>query len=396
MKLKTVKDLKEWRNKKVFLRVDFNVPMSGGKIIDDTRLNASLATIEYLRDEKAVIVLVAHLGRPKGFDKSLSLKPIFNYLKKKLDLPISFFSFSGDEKKYLEKIQRAISKGNGGDIFMLDNVRFLAGEEENSAALAKKLSDMADIYVLDGFSVAHRESATVTGMAHYLPSYAGFLLESEVNGLSQALSGKEPIILIAGGLKTETKLPLIDRFLSIADHILVGGEVFNTYLFALGKNIGISKYHADLSSKVKKIFSSKKIIKPIDVVVGEKNGKGARVVKVKDLNLSGKEAVFDIGPETIRMYADYTRKANTLVWNGALGFFEQPPYDAGTLSIARLLASRSRGKAYGVAGGGETILALNRVKMIEHVDFVSTGGGAMLEFLSFGDLPGLKALRERE
>lgn len=391
MKLRTLKQLKNLKNKRILARVDFNVPVkinpsahAQGKVIDDSRIKASLPTIEYLLKKGAKVILVSHLGRPKGVDKGLSLKVIAKRLEEILNQEVIFTELTKFAK--LAKLPK---------LTLLENIRFFSGEEKNDPKFAEELASLADIFVLDGFAVAHRDSASVSGVAKFLPAYAGLLLEKEIVGLSKVMEKpKKPLVVVLGGAKVETKAPVLKNLLPKADYILIGGGIFNTYLKAQDYKVGGSLVDDKYLQETLKYCNKMKVIKPVDVVVGDKNGKNFKTMKInsKFKIQNSKLSIYDIGPETIRLYAEYIKKAQTLVWNGAMGYFEQRPYHHGTLAIARLVASRAKGKAFGVIGGGETLQAMEMVKMSEFVDLVSTGGGAMLEFLSGKKLPGLKHL----
>lgn len=383
MKLKTLKQIKNLKDKRVLVRVDFNVPVKEGKIKDDSRIVASVPTIKYLLKNGAKVILVSHLGRPEGIEKKLSLKIVAERLSELIKKEVCFFNLN--EFINLIKLPK---------LTLLENIRFYPEEEKNDKKFAKQLAEVANIFVLDGFAVAHRDAASVSGVAKYLPSYAGLLLESEVENLSQLMTKpKKPYVAVLGGAKIETKLPVLKSVLKRADFVLLGGGLVNTCLWAKGYSVGKSLLDKDFKKEALKLWKSKKIIFPVDVVVGDIKGKKYRVVTLeKKNNIKNTEAIFDIGPATVRLYAKYIKSAQTLVWNGAMGYFEQKPYDVGTLAIARLVASRSKGKAFGVIGGGETIQTMEMVNMIDDIDFVSTGGGAMLEFLSGNKLPGLKYL----
>ncbi|NLZ96968.1 MAG: phosphoglycerate kinase [Candidatus Magasanikbacteria bacterium] len=399
MKLKTLKQIKNLKDKRVLVRVDFNVPIKNGKVQDDSRIRASLPTIKYLLENDAKVILVSHLGRPEGMDKKLSLAPVLEKLKQ-----ISNFKSTSLEDRFpifnqlpivnLEQAKIAIETMKQGQVIMLENIRFFEEEEKNDKKFAKQLAKLVDVFVLDGFAVAHRETASVSGVAKYLPAYAGLLLESEILNLSQLMiKPKKPYIAVLGGAKIETKLPVLKSVLKHADFILLGGGLVNTCLWAKDYEIGKSLLNKDFKKEALRLWKNKKIIFPVDVVVGDLKGKKYRVVNLNKKNeIKNSEAILDIGPATIRLYTKYIKSAQTLVWNGAMGYFEQKPYDIGTLSIARLVASRSKGKAFGVIGGGETIQTMEMVGMMSDIDFISTGGGAMLEFLSGKKLPGLKAL----
>lgn len=392
MKIRTIKQIRNFKNKCVLLRVDFNVPLKNGKIIDDSRIRASLPTIEYLLKKKAKVILVSHLGRPEGYDKKLSLEPVAKRLGELMKKKVKLLKI-----KRLEDYFRKNVGAYGNTPVLLENIRFFAGENDEKSVLAKQLASLADIFVLDGFAVVHRAAASVSGVAKHLPSYAGLLLEKEIIGLSKAVQKpKKPFALVLGGVKMETKLPVLKNLLPKADYVLIGGGIFNTYLWAKGYKVGKSLIDKEYKKEALKYLSNKKVILPVDLVVGEGDGTNCKLMKVDNrFEIRDKRyAIFDVGPETIRLYAKYIKKAQTIVWNGAMGYFEQKPYDVGTLSVARLVASRSKGKAFGIIGGGETLQAMEMTKMGEYVDLISTGGGAMLEFLSGKKLPGVEAVKQ--
>jgi len=391
--------LRNLKKKRVLARVDFNVPIKNKKVLDDSRLLACLPTIEFLAKKGAKIILVSHLGRPEGkIVRSLKLDAVARHLSLLLGKKIKKMETGNWDwtEKRREYFKKQIENMRAGEAVMLDNIRFSADEEKNRGPLAKMLAELADIFVLDGFAVSHRASSSVVGIAKFLPSYAGLLLEREVTGMEKVIkSYKKPYIAIIGGVKVETKAPVIKNLLPKVDFMLVGGGIFNTCLKAMGYKVGGSVIDEKYKREVLKYCRTKKVILPVDVVVGDKDGQNYRVVELKKTPhkvCDKDEAVYDIGPRTIRLFSLYIKKARTLVWNGAMGYFEQKPYNTGTLSVARLVASRSKGKAFGVIGGGETLQAMAMTGMSEYVDLISTGGGAMLEFLSGKELVGIKAL----
>ncbi|MFZ2190157.1 MAG: phosphoglycerate kinase [Candidatus Magasanikiibacteriota bacterium] len=420
MKIKTIKQVRNLAGKRVLLRVDFNVPIkinpstkAQGKVADDKRILVSLPTIEYLLKQKAKVILVTHLGRPagyngkekSGYDKKFSLRPVVKKTSELLEKKIIFvedkkIGRSEDQKIYFDNAKKIIDKMKTGEIVMLENMRFFPEEAKDIVDLSKKLASLGDIFVLDGFAVAHRSAASVSGVAKYLPSYAGLLLEREIAGLSKVMNKpKKPFVLILGGIKMETKIPVIKNLLPKCDYALIGAGIINTYLWAKGYKVGDSAVDKDYKKEILKYCSSKKVIKPVDVVVGTMDGKKYRhVVLDKKPNQICKkgEAILDCGPGTVQLYAKYIKKAQTLVWNGPMGFFQVKPYDIGSFSIARLVAGRAKGKAFGVIGGGETLQTMELVGMTEYVDLVSTGGGAMLEFLSGKKLPGVEAVSTKK
>ncbi|HRH23720.1 MAG TPA: phosphoglycerate kinase, partial [Candidatus Magasanikbacteria bacterium] len=374
------------------------VPIVKGKVEESYRIAASLPTINFLLEKKAQVILLAHIGRPGGkVVKELKIDPVAHVLEKMLKKKVKIIKTDNWSK--LEKIEKQISKVKLGTIALCDNVRFAPAEEENKEYFAKELAAFGDIFVIDGFGVVHRSSPSVTGIADYIPSYAGLLLEKEIQGLTQTLEGgKKNSVLIIGGAKIETKLPVIHNLKNKVEVILVGGGIVNTYLKSQGFGVGASLVDEGMLAEAKKLKTIHSIEWPVDVVVGKKDGTDARVVELSKKPgriCDDDEAIFDIGPRTIQLYSEDIKLANTIIWNGAMGYFEQKPYDVATLSIARLVASRSKGAAFGAIGGGETIQAMNATGMEEFVDLVSTGGGAMLEFLSGNKLPGIEIVTKK-
>ena len=389
MKIKSIQQIKHLANKSALVRVDFNVPVKGGKVLDNYKIKRSLATIKFLMEKHARVILVSHLGRPSGVDKKLSLKPIADELGKFLQKNVRLLDVLD-----LKKAKTQIDKLFPGAVVMLENIRFARGEEENSEKFARELAGLADVFVLDGFGVAHRRAASVSGVARYLPAYAGLLLTEEIEGLDRALkSPKKPFVAVLGGIKMETKIPVLKNLVKKANHILVGGGILNTYLWAKGYQVGASLVDKNLKKEVLRYCSKRKVILPLDVIVGGKDGKLAKAIEIKKLNLRKDLSIFDIGPKTIKLFSHYIKKSRTLVWNGALGYFERHPYEYGTYSVARLVAARSRGKAFGITGGGETIEVLKKLRLLSDIDLASTGGGSMLEYLSGKKLPGIEILK---
>ena len=394
MKIQPVKQIKNLSGKRVLLRVDFNVPIKNGRVLDDFKIQKTLPTIKYLIEKRAKVILISHLGRPKGVDKKLSLKPVAEHLEKALKQSVKFFK--AERLEDYKRIKATIEQLSNGTVALLENVRFVPGEEDNDPKVAKALASLADLFVLDGFAVAHRDSASVSGVAKLLPSYAGLLLFEELSVLYKARKNpKPPLVVILGGAKVETKIPVMREFLSKADFILVGGEIANTYWWAKGKKVGGSLVGKKFKRAVLTYCANKKVILPVDVVVGKQDGTQARVMPVnsKFQIRDSKLAVYDVGPATVRLFAEYIKMASTLIWNGAMGKFETHPYGYGTYAVADLFAARSRGHAFGITGGGETVQILQKRGILESVDLVSTGGGAMLEFLGGKELPGVKALQ---
>lgn len=382
MKLKSIKEARHLLGQRILVRVDFNVPVKNGQVVDNFKIQASLPTIKFLLHSGARLILVSHLGRPTKKEKKFSLLPVVKELEKLLGTKVCF--------GLLEKRD----DWEGEKLVLLENIRFYKGEENNDLKFSKQLADLAEIFVLDGFAVAHREAASVSGIQNFLPAYGGLLLDKEIAGLSKVLeSPKHPFVVVLGGIKIETKIPVLKNLLPKADKILLAGGIFNTYLAAMGNKIGCSAVDSNYKKEAKYYVNNKKVVKPVDVIIGTIKGKNARAVSLdKKLNLKSGEGIFDIGPSTVSLFAKHLKNANTIVWNGAPGFFEQAPYNHDTYALVRYIASRSSGKAFGVCGGGETVEILRHLGVFNDIDLVSTGGGAMLEFLSGKKLPGLKKL----
>ncbi len=387
MKLKEVKDV-DVNNKRVFLRVDFNVSVKDGKIEDGFRIEKTLPTINYLLDNNAKLIIAGHLGRPKGKkDKSLSMKILADKLKEYLKKDVKFFPDCIGEL-----VKKEVSSLSPGEVLMLENLRFYPGEEEDDDDFAKELASLAEVYINDAFSVSHRKHASVHKIAKYLPSYAGFLMQKEVETLHKVyFDPKKPLVLVMGGAKAPTKVKLVKRFLSIADHILLGGIVSNVILDAKGISIGKSK----VSEEIKKCtngldLTSPKLHLPIDVVVANDidNPKKADVVAVGSVD--DNHIILDVGPETVKLFSDIVKNAKMVVWNGPLGYYEYEEFAKGTDDFAEALC---KSKAYKIVGGGESIAALDKIGDLDKIDFVSTGGGAMLEFLAGEEMPGVEILK---
>jgi len=355
------------RNKRVLVRVDFDVPLKNGRIVDDSRIRAALPTINFLRKKKAKIILMSHLGRPGGkFSKNLTLKPVAKKLSTLLRKKVLFAD--GRELK-------------PGDILLLENLRFHKGEESNNKLFAKRLAAMADIYVNDAFATAHRSHASIEAITKFLPSYAGFLLQKEIKVLTTLLKKpKRPFIAIIGGVKISTKIATIENLLKKVDAILIGSAMACDFLKATGHSIGKSKVNAKDVKLAKTLLkkAKEKIILPTDLVTNSK--------VVPALKIPKNEIVFDIGPETQAIYSEIIKKAKTIFWNGPMGLFEITKFSKGTQSIARAV---SESKATSIIGGGDTIEAAKKLKFTH----ISTGGGASLTLLSGKKLPAVKALR---
>ncbi|MEK7516566.1 MAG: phosphoglycerate kinase [Patescibacteria group bacterium] len=397
MHLRSIRDVKSWKGKRVFLRVDFNVPIVRGKVAPggDWRIERALPTIGYLTHHGARVILGTHLGRPGGRARAaLRLDPIAKRLGTLLG--------GGRVKKLPEcvgrKVAQAVAKMRNGELVLLENLRFHSGEDTDDPKFAKELATLADVYVNDAFAVSHREAASVVAITKELPSYAGLLLEEEVAVLSRVTTrAKKPLVALLGGAKISTKIGTIQNLARKAGTVLLGGAITNTIFAARGYGVGASLISKEDFALAKKLRSSKKLELPVDAVIGDPKHpeRTARVVEIRATPhevCPKKFAIFDIGPRTVALYAGFLKRAQTIVWNGPLGWFEVRSGSHATRALARLIAARSSGRAFGVVGGGETIQALHETHMAHFVDHVSTGGGAMLEFLAGKTLPGIKPL----
>lgn len=389
MAIKSLKKLKTLKNKTVWLRVDFNVPRRGRNISEDYKIVAGLETINFLLEKKCKLIVATHWGEPKGKKQSeFSTQIIAKRLQKLLAKPVQFVP-----ALYGPLVDKALKNLEPGGLIFLENLRFDKGELSNDLKFAKHLSRGVDLYVNDAFAVSHRSQASVSAIKKYLPSYAGLLLEKEVINLNRALKPKSPLVLVLGGSKISTKLPLISRFYKIADQIILGGGLANNFFQFKKIKIGRSIFESGVDQEIKKFFKGgqldPKIILPVDIVVGS-NSDSPRAQVLGDVK--PKEAILDIGPDSIALFASYLKKARTIVWNGPMGKFELDGFRQGSLSLARLVASRSKGSAYGLVGGGETVAVLKMSQMADYVDWVSTAGGAMLAYLGGDKMPGLEKI----
>jgi phosphoglycerate kinase len=391
--MRSMKDA-DMQGRRVVLRVDFNVPLNDeGEIIDDTKMRAALPTIKYILGQNAAIVLMSHLGRPDGKPQmKYSLKNVAQHLQDLLALPVIMAddSIGPAVKKQVEKLQP-------GDILLLENVRFYAEEEKNDPAHAEKLAAWGDIYVNDAFGTAHRAHCSTSGIAEFLPSYAGFLLEKEVNMLSKVLENpKKPSMAILGGAKISDKLGLIDNLLEHMEYILIGGGMANTFIKALGYEIGTSLHDPQFIDGANLLLlkaqkTGVKLLLPADVVIaGEVSAQAeARVVNIDAVPADMK--ILDIGPKTIEMFEEAIKQAKTIIWNGPLGVYEYPQFAQGTKQIAKAFAASD---AVTIIGGGDSAAAVQDLGLERNLTHISTGGGAALEFLEGLQLPGVLACQD--
>lgn len=390
MQLKSVKEIKKLKGKRVLLRVDFNIDLGANHRVDkseDWRLRKSLPTIKYLLKKKAKIILVAHLGQPGGKTApSLRLSPIVDYFEKLLGRKILHVHHSFAKEAIA--LAHTLSVGK---ILLLENIRFEKGEEQNSRALAKKLASYADVYVNDAFGVSHRSHASISRITEYLPSYAGLLLQKEVETLSRVLKNPhKPLAIIIGGAKIETKVGAIKNLMKKADYILLAGTIANTILQAQGVSVGRSIVDKATAKWLKKIkLTSKKFKLPLDAVLAKqaKQSSSSRLAAIGQVKED--EIIMDIGPETLKLFKSVVDKSKMIVWNGPMGMFEIKKFSHGTKELAKIVAGA---KGESIVGGGSTIEAIRELHLDHQFDFISTGGGAMLEFLEGKMLPGIKPL----
>lgn len=387
---KTMKDM-QLEGKRVFCRVDFNVPMEEGRVTDDTRVRAAIPTIQYLSEHGAKVILASHLGRPKGeVNEDMRLtaagETLANLIGKavtKLDTSIG------------EEVEKAISMMKNGDIVLLENVRFHAGEEKNAVELAKQFASLADIFVNDAFGAAHRAHASTAGIAEYIPAVSGLLLEKELDVLGKALSNPDrPFTAIIGGAKVKDKIGVIDHLLDKVDNLLIGGGLSYTFSKAQGYETGNSLVEEDKVELAKSFINKAKakgvnLYLPIDAVVSEEFSVDSKTETVAIDSIPNGWMGLDIGPETADLYADVIANSKLIIWNGPMGVFEMEPFANGTKRVAQAMAET---KAYTVIGGGDSAAAVEKFNVGDKMDHISTGGGASLEFMEGKDLPGVTAL----
>ena len=396
---KTLDDLPEdLTGKRVLVRVDLNVPMKDGAISDDTRLRAAVPTISELSDRGAIVLLLSHFGRPKGQNRpDMSTSLLVRPLSELLGRPVRFI-----EDCVGPNAERAIETMRPGSIGILENTRFHAGEEKNDPELARGMAALGDYYVNDAFSVAHRAHASTEGIAHLLPSFAGRAMEAELKALERALGNpKRPLAAVVGGAKVSTKLAVLGHLVEKVDHLIIGGGMANTFLAARGVDVGRSLAEHELGQTALEILdaadrANRTVHLPYDVVVAkafEANPPSLRTCNVHEV--APDEMILDVGPAAVEALADALKTCHTLVWNGPLGAFETPPFDAATVALARTAAALTQsGGLVSVAGGGDTVAALNHAGVADDFTFVSTAGGAFLEWMEGKDLPGVEALQQ--
>jgi phosphoglycerate kinase len=392
---KTLDDMGDITGKRVLVRVDLNVPVKEGKVTDRTRIRRTAPTIEELSSRGAKVILLSHFGRPKGaVVESMSLRPIAQALEEELDHRVDFATDCIGEEARSE-----IAEMNDGDILLLENTRFHKGEEANDQAFSKELAGLGDLFVNDAFSAAHRAHASTEGIARLLPSYAGRSMQAELEALEKGLGNpSKPVVAIVGGAKVSTKLDLLANLVRKVDALVIGGGMANTFLAAQGIDVGKSLCEHDLADTARQVLGEAgkancSIVLPVDAVVARKFEEGAESDTVPVNGVGDDQMILDAGPATVKIVNGWIDKANTLVWNGPLGAFEIKPFDRATVAAAQHAAERTRaGKLVSVAGGGDTVAALNAAGVADAFTYVSTAGGAFLEWMEGKELPGVAVL----
>lgn len=386
-------------NKNVIVRVDINVPMLDGKIEDDTRIKAVIPTLKYLAQHEAKVIVISHFGRPEGkVDPSMSIQPLVARVQELLgSIKVNFI-----DDCIGKKVQEAVSATKYGEVIMLENLRFYKQETKNDPEFSRQLASLANLYVNDAFSCSHRAHASITGIPAILKSCAGFLMESELDNLTNLLeNAQKPMMALVGGAKVSTKIDLLNSLATQAQSIVVGGGMANSFLYALGKNIGKSLCEKDLKDTALKIIETAKkhncqIILPIDAVVVKKFEENAPHEIVAADAVKEDDIIVDIGPESIRKFGEELKKHKTLVWNGPLGAFEMKPFNKGTEGFAQVAAQLTKEKKLiSIAGGGDVVSALNGCGLVDDFTYISTAGGAFLEWLEGKELPGVAALNNK-
>jgi phosphoglycerate kinase len=377
--------------KKVLVRVDFNVPIKEGVVGDDTRIQAALPTIKYLLEHEAAVILCSHLGRPKGEpDPAYSLKPVAEYLDTLIEANVMFA-----EDCVGEKAEAAAAALQPGQVLVLENTRFHAGEKKNDPEMAKQLASLADLFVNDAFGSAHRAHASTAGVADHLTAVAGFLLEKEIKYLGNAIADPErPFVAILGGAKVSDKIGVIENLLTKSDQILIGGGMANTFFKAQGFDMADSLVEEDALETAKSLIekSEGKLVLPVDVVIADAFDAEANCKTMDVGNVPAGWRILDIGPKTVEQFSEVIKSAGTVVWNGPMGVFEFEKFAQGTFAIAKALAES---EATGIVGGGDSASAINKSGLDDKITHISTGGGASLEMLEGKELPGLAALKDK-
>lgn len=394
MNKKSIRDVADLAGKRVFVRVDFNVPLENGVITDDTRIRETLPTIKYLIEQGAKVILASHMGRPKGeFVDSMRLTPAAVRLGELLGKPVA----KADEAVG-DAVKAQIAELKNGDVLVLENVRFYKGEEKNDAELAKQFAELADLFVNDAFGAAHRAHSSTAGIAQYLPAVSGLLMEKELDVLGKALSNPErPFTAIIGGAKVKDKIDVIDNLINLSDNLILGGGLCFTFLKAQGYSIGASMLDEEKLELAKTFINKAKekgvnLLIPVDVVVADKFDANAET-KIVDVDaIPDGWLGLDIGPKTSKIYADTIKNSKLVVWNGPMGVFEMDAFAAGTKAVGEACAETA---GYTVIGGGDSAAAVEKFNLGSKMDHISTGGGASLEFMEGKALPGVVALNDK-
>ena len=395
MAFRTLDDIGEVRGKRVLVREDLNVPMEDGRVTDDTRLRAAAPTVAELADKGAIVLVLAHFGRPKGErDPDMSLAQVTAAFRSVLGRDIRFIGDCAGEQA-----EAAVAQLEPGDIALLENTRFHKGEEKNDPALARAMAKLGDLYVNDAFSAAHRAHASTEGLAHLLPAFAGRSMQTELEALEKALGSPEhPVAAVVGGAKVSTKLDVLKHLVARVDHLIIGGGMANTFLAARGVDVGKSLCEHDLKDVAIEILDAADkadciVHLPYDVVVAKEFRANPPVRTVNVHEVAADEMILDIGPAAVEALGDALKTCRTLVWNGPMGAFEIAPFDTATVALARTAAALTKGGSLvSVAGGGDTVAALNHAGVADDFSFVSTAGVAFLEWMEGRELPGVKAL----
>ncbi|KGP72875.1 phosphoglycerate kinase [Pontibacillus yanchengensis Y32] len=390
---KSIQDV-DVKGKKVFCRVDFNVPMQDGEVTDDSRIRAAIPTIQYLIEQGAKVILASHLGRPKGEAvEELRLDPVAKRLSNLMDRTVT-----KTDEAYGSEVDEAISQMESGDVLLLENVRFYPGEEKNDAELAKQFANLADVYVNDAFGAAHRAHASTEGIAHHIPAVAGYLMEKELRVLGNALQDPDrPFTAIIGGAKVKDKIGVIDNLIDKVDNLIIGGGLAYTFVKAQGYEIGKSLLEEDKIETAKEYMQKAEekgvnFVMPVDVIVGDDFSNDANTQTVDIDSIPADWEAMDIGPKTIEKYSDIVKNSKLVIWNGPMGVFELETFAKGTKGVAEALGQT---EGYTVIGGGDSAAAVEKFGYSDQMDHMSTGGGASLEFMEGKDLPGVVALNDK-
>lgn len=394
MKKKSISDV-DVRGKRVFCRVDFNVPLDGGQVADDTRIRAALPTIRHLVERGAKVILASHLGRPKGKVKEeLRLTPVAERLSELLEISVDKV-----DEVIGPSVTERVAQLAEGQILLLENVRFHPGEEKNDPDLAKAFAELADLYVNDAFGAAHRAHASTEGIARHLPAVAGFLLQRELEVLGETLESPErPFTAVIGGAKVKDKIGVIENLLNKVDNLLIGGGLSNTFIKAQGYDVGQSLLEEDKLDLARRLLDQAeakgvRLLLPVDMVVADRLEEPTDIATVAVDAIPSDRMALDIGPKTRERFAEVIRDSKLVIWNGPMGVFERKPFDEGTNAVARALAEST---ARTIVGGGDSAAAIEKSGLADRIDHISTGGGASLELMEGKELPGVAALDDRD